>query len=111
MGSPRSLLATVYQDDSDGFVYPPSPANTKAELLATDQVGDAHRLFTTLYADSEGVVQNFTKLRFASRETTATLGVDVAFLPGGELRHEVNWQAGSAGALSTRWQKLRTPLA
>jgi hypothetical protein len=86
------VVATVYQDDSDGFVYPPSPANTKAELLAADQVGDAHRLFTTLYADSEGVVQNFTKLRFASRETTATLGVDVAFLPGGELRHEVNWQ-------------------
>jgi hypothetical protein len=83
------VVVTCYQDDSDAFPYPPSPAVTQAELLAADQVGDAHRVFTTLFADSKGLRQNFTKLRFASRETTVTLGV--TFLPAGELRHEVNW--------------------
>jgi hypothetical protein len=81
----------VYQDDNDTFMYPPWPALCVSEVNEAVSVGGLHRLVTLLAADTKGLRQNFSKLRFPSRVTSPTLGVEVAFLPGPEarMRHAV----------------------
>jgi len=85
-------LAVVYQDDNDTFMYPPAPASSVSEQRLASSLGGFHRLVTMLAADQAGLKQNFDKLRFPTRDTTPTLGVEVEFLPGklGLCRHAVS---------------------
>jgi hypothetical protein len=76
----------VYQDDSHSFTYPPAaPVAVGLDL----QVAGYHRLQTVLAADAAGLVQNVSKLAFPSTETTPTLGVEVEFCEGRQMRFAV----------------------
>jgi hypothetical protein len=76
-------LASVYCDDQHTFLYGPEHAPW-GEL--DDQLANAHRLMVVLVSDHAGLLQNFSKLKWANRETSPLLGIDTEFLDDGNVR-------------------------
>jgi hypothetical protein len=85
------MVVSVYQDDSAAFTYPPVAAVCTSAVNEAVSVGGFHRIITILAADAKGFRQNFSKVEFANRETSPTLGIGISFLEGTKalLRHSV----------------------